>query len=106
MPDTPKYCTRLEAVHHCRWVDEVVPDAPWVIDNDFIQKHHIDYVAHDEVPYAGAGQADVYYSLKEQGMLSPRSWPSSESTNFLLIYYNRQVPSDPTHARHLHFRTA
>ena len=52
-------------------MDKVVPDAPWVIINNFTQKHHIDYVAHNEVPYAGAGQADIYYVLKEQGMLSP-----------------------------------
>ena len=52
-------------------MDKVVPDAPWVIINNFTQKHHIDYVAHDEVPYAGAGQADIYYVLKEQGTLSP-----------------------------------
>lgn len=65
-------------------MDEVVPDAPWVINNDFLQKHNIDYVAHDEVPYAGAGQADVYYPVKEQGTLSPN--PSSENTSFLLIY--------------------
>jgi len=66
-------------------VDEVIPDAPWVIDNDFIQKHHIDYVAHDEEPYASAGQADVYYPMKEQGGLFPDSLPFSENTSFLLI---------------------
>lgn len=25
-------------MRHCRWVDEVVPDAPWVIDEAFLQK--------------------------------------------------------------------
>ncbi len=29
---------RCEAVRHCRWVDEVVPEAPWVIDAAFIEK--------------------------------------------------------------------
>lgn len=29
---------RCEAVRHCRWVDEVIPDAPWVIDQEFIEK--------------------------------------------------------------------
>lgn len=33
-----------------RWVDEVIPDAPWVITQDFIDKHQIDYVAHDSLP--------------------------------------------------------
>ena len=46
----------------CRWVDEVVKDAPWVLDLEFINKHKIDYVTHDALPYSDAsGQAnDVY----------------------------------------------
>lgn len=27
----------------CRWVDEVVHDAPWVITLDFLEKHNIDF---------------------------------------------------------------
>jgi choline-phosphate cytidylyltransferase len=54
-------------VRHCRWVDEVVPEAPWVIDEAFIKKFDIDYVAHDEVPYADAGHDDVYEYVKSLG---------------------------------------
>ena len=45
-----------------RWVDEVVTDAPWVINQEFLDKHKIDYVTHDALPYSDAsGQAaDVY----------------------------------------------
>ncbi|KAH9315828.1 hypothetical protein KI387_024455, partial [Taxus chinensis] len=53
---------RYESLRHCRWVDEVIPDAPWVLTQEFIDKHQIDYVAHDALPYAdtsGAGN-DVY----------------------------------------------
>lgn len=35
---------------HCRWVDEVIPDAPWVLTKEFLDKHQIDYVAHDALP--------------------------------------------------------
>lgn len=45
-----------------RWVDEVIMDAPWVITPEFLEKHKIDYVTHDELPYAdvsGSGN-DVY----------------------------------------------
>ena len=34
----------------CRWVDEVIPDAPWVISQEFLDKHNIDFVAHDSLP--------------------------------------------------------
>ncbi|KAJ0018854.1 hypothetical protein Pint_12083 [Pistacia integerrima] len=53
---------RYESLRHCRWVDEVIPDAPWVVTQEFLDKHQIDYVAHDSLPYvdaSGAGK-DVY----------------------------------------------
>ncbi|PON72749.1 putative nicotinate-nucleotide adenylyltransferase [Parasponia andersonii] len=41
---------RYESLRHCRWVDEVILDAPWVISKEFLDKHKIDYVAHDSLP--------------------------------------------------------
>jgi hypothetical protein len=29
-----------------------VPNAPWVITEEFLDEHQIDYVAHDALPYA------------------------------------------------------
>ncbi|CAI0374453.1 unnamed protein product, partial [Linum tenue] len=53
---------RYESLRHCKWVDEVITDAPWVINQEFLDKHNIDYVAHDALPYADASGAgnDVY----------------------------------------------
>ncbi|KAG6867465.1 hypothetical protein C0993_002487 [Termitomyces sp. T159_Od127] len=65
------HAERLEAARHCRWVDEIVADAPWVIDEAFIQKYEIDYVAHDELPYASADHEDVYAYAKSQGAYHP-----------------------------------
>lgn len=42
---------RCESVRHCKWVDEIIYDAPWVITKDFIDKYSIDYIAHDNSPY-------------------------------------------------------
>ncbi|KAG6857446.1 hypothetical protein H0H87_003513 [Tephrocybe sp. NHM501043] len=39
---------RCEIVRHCRWVDEVVVDAPYVLDSEFIDRHRIDHVSLDE----------------------------------------------------------
>lgn len=59
---------RLESARHCRWVDEVVPEAPWIIDAEFLERFQIDYVAHDEDPYAGyEGSEDIYGLVKELG---------------------------------------
>ena len=35
-------------------MDEVIPNAPWVITEQFLDAHSIDYVAHDALPYADA----------------------------------------------------
>ncbi|KAJ8453259.1 hypothetical protein Cgig2_008143 [Carnegiea gigantea] len=60
---------RYESLRHCRWVDEVIPDAPWVITQEFLDKHQIDYVAHDALPYADASGSgkDVYEYVKSIG---------------------------------------
>lgn len=59
---------RAESVRHCRWVDEVVEDCPWVITVDFLKKHRIDYVAHDDLPYGASEGDDIYVPIKEKGM--------------------------------------
>lgn len=59
---------RFEAVRHCRYVDEVVTDAPWSITEEFLQKHKIDFVAHDDIPYASEDCEDLYKPLKDAGM--------------------------------------
>jgi choline-phosphate cytidylyltransferase len=61
------HAERCEAVRHCRWADEVLPDAPWVVTQEWLDKHQIDYIAHDEEVYPGAGQDDVYAFAKGQG---------------------------------------
>ncbi|KAI9508024.1 hypothetical protein F5148DRAFT_1199876 [Russula earlei] len=79
-----EYPERCEAVRHCRWVDEVVPDAPWVIDAAFIQKYNIDYVAHDDEPYVSAGHQDVYAFVKSIGKFIPTRRTPGISTSSIL----------------------
>ena len=58
---------RCDSLRHCRWVDEVIPNSPWVLNVEFLKKHKIDYVAHDDIPYTSAGIDDVYKPVKELG---------------------------------------
>lgn len=58
---------RCETLKHCRWVDEVIEDAPWCVTTDFLEKHRIDYVAHDDLPYASSDSDDIYKPIKEAG---------------------------------------
>jgi choline-phosphate cytidylyltransferase len=61
---------RAESVRHCKWVDEVVEDCPWIIADapEFIEKYKIDYVAHDDIPYGADEGDDIYAPIKEKGM--------------------------------------
>lgn len=59
---------RCETLKHCKWVDEVIPNAPWCVTTEFLLKHKIDYVAHDDLPYASGDDDDIYKPIKEKGM--------------------------------------
>ncbi|KAI0651253.1 hypothetical protein C8Q79DRAFT_996750 [Trametes meyenii] len=78
------HAERCESVRHCRWVDQVVPEAPWIIDAEFIEKYQIDYVAHDEDPYVSSGHDDVYAFVKNQGKFLPTRRTPGVSTSELL----------------------
>lgn len=72
---------RYEAVRHCRYVDEVVRDAPWILDDEFLKKHKIDFVAHDDIPYSMEGTGDVYKEIKERGMFIATNRTEGVSTS-------------------------
>ncbi|XP_034841386.1 choline-phosphate cytidylyltransferase B-like isoform X3 [Maniola hyperantus] len=59
---------RYEAVRHCRYVDEVVRDAPWEYDEEFLEKHKIDFIAHDDIPYTTQNCEDTYAMIKAKDM--------------------------------------
>lgn len=78
---------RYESLRHCKWVDEVVKDAPWVVTQEFIEKHQIDYVAHDALPYADAsGSADdVYGWVKSVGKFAETQRTEGISTTDIIM---------------------
>ncbi|KAI0849212.1 choline-phosphate cytidylyltransferase [Daldinia vernicosa] len=58
---------RAETLRHCKWVDEVVENCPWIVTPEFLEKHRIDYVAHDDIPYGAAEGDDIYAPIKKAG---------------------------------------
>lgn len=80
-------------------MDEVVEDAPWVVTEDFLRRHHIDYVCHDALPYADtSGQAsdgDVYSHLKRHGRFLETQRTEGISTsdiiNRVIVHYDDYV---------------
>ncbi|XP_043119847.1 phosphate cytidylyltransferase 1A, choline b isoform X2 [Puntigrus tetrazona] len=75
---------RYDAVSHCRYVDEVVRNAPWTLTPEFLAEHRIDFVAHDDIPYISAGSDDVYKHIKEAGMFAPTQRTEGISTSDII----------------------
>lgn len=91
---------RYESTRHCKYVDEVIEDAPWTITPEFMEKQRIDFVAHDDAPYAGAdGSDDIYKPLKDTGRFIPTKRTRGISTSALITrlvrdydaYLRRQI---------------
>lgn len=75
---------RYEAVKHCKYVDEVLTDAPWKITDEFLEENKIDFVAHDDIPYSEDGEEDVYRFLKERGMFLSTQRTNGVSTTEII----------------------
>jgi choline-phosphate cytidylyltransferase len=78
---------RAESVRHCKWVDEVVPNCPWIVTPEFIEEHKIDYVAHDDLPYGAAEGDDIYAPIKAQGKFLVTQRTEGVSTTGVITRY-------------------
>uniref|UniRef100_A0A0E0AR56 choline-phosphate cytidylyltransferase n=1 Tax=Oryza glumipatula TaxID=40148 RepID=A0A0E0AR56_9ORYZ len=83
---------RYESLRHCKQVFTssialVIPDAPWVINQEFLDKHRIDYVAHDALPYADTSGAanDVYEFVKAVGKFKETKRTEGVSTSDIIM---------------------
>ena len=76
---------RCDILRHCKWVDEVICPCPWVISLDFLKKHNIHYVAHDDLPYGSVGQKDIYYDVKKAGMFRATQRTDGISTSDIIM---------------------
>ncbi|KAK9453487.1 cytidylyltransferase-domain-containing protein [Dipodascopsis uninucleata] len=76
---------RAETLRHCRWVDEIIENAPWEVTSEFLAEHQIDYVAHDDIPYAGSeGTTDIYQPIKEAGKFLTTQRTEGISTSYII----------------------
>jgi choline-phosphate cytidylyltransferase len=76
---------RTESVRHCKWVDEIICPCPWVITLDFVNKHNIDFVAHDDLPYGSGGSGDIYAGIKKAGKFIATQRTEGVSTSDIIM---------------------
>lgn len=58
---------RYEAVRACKWVDEVVEDAPYVTELETLNKYNIDFCVHGEDITTDENGVDCYAKVKAAG---------------------------------------
>ena len=70
---------RVASVAGCKYVDQVLPNAPWRIDHARIILHHIQLVVHGD-DYSQEQLDDIYKVPMEMGILRTVPYTSSIST--------------------------
>lgn len=78
---------RAETVRHCKWVDEVIEDCPWILTTEFMDQNKIDYVAHDDLPYGADEGDDIYKPIKEAGKFLVTQRTEGVSTTGIITKY-------------------
>jgi len=76
---------RAESLRHCKWVDEVVEDAPWIVTQDFIDVHQIHYVAHGEDIILDENGDDIYKFVKDKGKYKTIKRTDGISTSDIIL---------------------
>ncbi len=76
---------RVECVSHCRYVDEIIPNAPWVATLEFCEKHNIDFMTHGQDPTYDADGNDTYFKVKEAGKFLYTARTDGISTSDLIM---------------------
>lgn len=74
---------RVAVVRACRYVDEVVPDAPLAIDREWLERHRIDLVVHGD-DFDDDQMMHFYRVPIEMGIFRTVPYTSGISTAVLL----------------------
>ena len=74
---------RIASVAGCRYVDEVAPDAPWIIDRAWIEKHKIDLVVHGD-DYSQEQLESIYYVPISMGIFRTVPYTPGISTTEII----------------------
>lgn len=74
---------RCASVLACRYVDEVIPNAPWLFDPTWIEKYDIGLVVHGD-DYSDEKQRDIYKVPIERGIFRTVPYTKGISTTEII----------------------
>lgn len=66
-PTVMKEEERYTAVAACKWVDEIVKDAPYVTELEMLEKYNIDFCVHGDDLVTASDGTDCYHEVKKAG---------------------------------------
>ena len=83
---------RAASVAGCRYVDEVVPDTPWIIDRAWIEKHKIDLVVHGD-DFSQEQLESIYHVPISMGIFRTVPYTPGISTTEIIRRCKEAAPS-------------
>ena len=75
---------RVACVAGCRYVDEVLPNAPWITSREWIEQHGINLVVHGS-DYSEADLSSTHAVPIEMGILRIADYTPSISTTEIIL---------------------
>eukprot|EP01087_Luapelamoeba_hula_P022249 TRINITY_DN792_c0_g1_i1.p1 TRINITY_DN792_c0_g1~~TRINITY_DN792_c0_g1_i1.p1 ORF type:complete len:287 (+),score=51.94 TRINITY_DN792_c0_g1_i1:43-861(+) len=99
---------RYAAVAACKWVDEVVEDAPYVTQLSMLEEHNVDFCVHGDDLVSTSGGVDCYHEVKTAGRYREVHRTTGVSTTDIVRRmlestkcHFSPLPPDPHHLRPL-----
>ncbi|KAI8877743.1 Nucleotidylyl transferase [Backusella circina FSU 941] len=100
-PTVMKEEERYAAVAACKWVDQVVPNAPYNTTVEILKEHNIDFCVHGDDITTMADGTDCYQAVKDAGLYRECKRTEGVSTTELVgrmllmtrDHHNRRRPS-------------
>jgi ethanolamine-phosphate cytidylyltransferase/choline-phosphate cytidylyltransferase len=78
---------RIASVRACKYVDEVIPNAPWLFDPTWIEKYDLSLVVHGD-DYTDEKQRQIYRIPIERGIF--RTVPYTKGISTTQIIHQRR----------------
>jgi len=80
---------RIASVRACKYVDEVIPNAPWLFDPTWIEIYNLSLVVHGD-DYSDQKQRDIYKVPIERGIFRTVPYTKGISTTKIIHQRNER----------------